>query len=355
MNRLLLTIGLITLLTANAFSQITYLDLTGLTNTAGITNRSLGSTGTFTASMSTNNSPAIDPVVASNGDITFSIGSGEHCIDITFSVGAQLYLTDHTSGTVPILNKADSIIFDNSSFSLSDPSNKIRDSTFSIVPKVGITAYNTWNVTFSSNTSFKICGRKSNPSYTKNTKLPLRIGVITSSLPIELINFSATTVDSKTQLMWQTASELNNDYFTIERSANGNKWEELQNIEGAGTSNSILSYSHTDEAPIVGTSYYRLKQTDYDGQYAYSKIQSVYFSNKSENDITVFPNPTKNTITVLGKCSDIKVYNLFGQDVSSLITVLKQEKSELKMDLSNLKEGVYYIKAKTATQKVYKQ
>ena len=76
-------------------------------------------------------------------------------------------------------------------------------------------------------------------------------------------------------LNWTTASELNNDYFTIERSKDAVEFQPIKFVEGAGNSNSILNYEIIDVNPFLGTSYYRLKQTDFNGKYSFSNIVSV--------------------------------------------------------------------------------
>ena len=88
-------------------------------------------------------------------------------------------------------------------------------------------------------------------------------------LPIELLSFSANAVHNSVRLSWVTATETNNDFFTIERSINLKDWEVLGFVDGAGNSSRPLHYSFTDFNPLTGVSYYRLKQTDYDGKYEY--------------------------------------------------------------------------------------
>lgn len=96
-------------------------------------------------------------------------------------------------------------------------------------------------------------------------------------LPIELVDFSAAVVRNETAVLleWQTASEINNHYFTLERSLDGFNWTEIHEEFGAGNSNSLLRYEYLDEEPVSGISYYRLKQTDFDGQFEYFPIRSV--------------------------------------------------------------------------------
>src|SRR6185436_3568977 len=93
--------------------------------------------------------------------------------------------------------------------------------------------------------------------------------------PIELIYFDAKLAEGHVELSWATATELNNDFFTVERSADGTHFEEVLRKPGAGNSTVTLYYSDFDEMPLHGYSYYRLKQTDYDGHYTYSEIKTV--------------------------------------------------------------------------------
>ncbi|MFK8044027.1 MAG: T9SS type A sorting domain-containing protein, partial [Crocinitomicaceae bacterium] len=181
------------------------------------------------------------------------------------------------------------------------------------------------------------------------------INVSQTPLPIELTNFSVKQVDSRyVQLDWQTDSETNNDYFTIEKSEKGQKWIKLKEVQGAGNSSTSIKYSEIDKFPYFGISYYRLKQTDFSGQFEYSEIRSV----EIENDrLEVYPNPTHNQIVIIGEEGDfdlLKIYNLIGQDVTRLVKYTKEGESKLLIDMANLGEGVYYIKTKTSTNKVIK-
>lgn len=101
------------------------------------------------------------------------------------------------------------------------------------------------------------------------------IGKGTYPLPIELIGFNAKVVNNNIELSWQTSSEINNDYFTVERSKDAIHFELVDIIQGNGNSNKTIKYKAIDYSPYQGISYYRLKQTDYDGKFNYSKIVSV--------------------------------------------------------------------------------
>jgi hypothetical protein len=111
----------------------------------------------------------------------------------------------------------------------------------------------------------------------------------TGTLPIELVSFNAKKMEGgSVSLMWVTASEVNNDYFTIERSINGIDFIPVLQLPGAGNSTKTLHYSTKDDNPLEGKNYYRLKQTDYDGAFTYSDIEEVKIVH--ECSIQIYPN-----------------------------------------------------------------
>jgi hypothetical protein len=148
------------------------------------------------------------------------------------------------------------------------------------------------------------------------------------ALPIELIYFKAQlNSEHYVDLSWATASEINNDHFTVESSSDGIHFEELLRKPGAGNTTSTRYYTDVDENPLDGYSYYRLKQTDYDGRFTYSEIKTVKYKagtddvDESELKIvSVYPNPfsEKFTISFMLKTSamvEIQLYNSSGQMV----------------------------------------
>jgi hypothetical protein len=159
-------------------------------------------------------------------------------------------------------------------------------------------------------------------------------------LPIFLLDFSAEIVDSYTHLTWQTATERDNDFFTVERSANGIDWEVLELIDGAGVSNELLHYETYDNYPLNGISYYRLKQTDFDGKATYSDIKSI--SNTEE--LMVLPNPGNGIFYVSGlsdrKENQVIVMDVTGKIIANYIT----EDAMLQMNLEDHPAGIYYVK-----------
>ena len=101
-------------------------------------------------------------------------------------------------------------------------------------------------------------------------------------LPVQLIHFDAKLNNNSVQLSWQTASEVNNDFFTVLKSTNGLEFYEIQKISGAGSSSNLNSYHYTDHQISNGISYYRLQQTDFDGKTEFFKAKCLLNLGKKE-------------------------------------------------------------------------
>lgn len=117
-------------------------------------------------------------------------------------------------------------------------------------------------------------------------------------LPIEMSYFNAEpTADNSIALTWQTITETNNDSFTIERSMNAVDWENISTIEGAGNSLQPIDYREYDHSPYSGTSYYRIKQKDFDGKQSLTPAQAVSFE-KIYATLKAFPNPFEDNVSL---------------------------------------------------------
>jgi len=177
-------------------------------------------------------------------------------------------------------------------------------------------------------------------------------------LPIELVLFEAENERDYVQTNWETASEINNDFFTVEHSEDTQNWKEVGVVAGAGNSTETHNYSLKDLNPYSGISYYRLKQTDLDGTESYSEIRSVSRGIGSNSDIHLYPNPTRDYVTVIGNYSEIsefRLYDVLGKDISHMV-ITKQgpEEHVLILDLSNIPSGLYTFKTKNVVQKLSK-
>lgn len=179
-----------------------------------------------------------------------------------------------------------------------------------------------------------------------------------SPLPVELIDFKAIKTTNQVLLKWITASEVNNDYFSIERSSDAENWEIIGTVKGSGNSNQKHEYSFIDKNPLKGDSYYQIKQTDFDGTSTYSFISSVE-ENKifSPVELKVYPNPSENHISIEGEeieLSHILIYSSLGKNLTLQIPSTIISPTMIQYDISNLPNGVYVIQTLRGTKRFVK-
>jgi hypothetical protein len=177
------------------------------------------------------------------------------------------------------------------------------------------------------------------------------INKLQTPLPVELLSYNIYPNENKNQIAikWTTATEIENDYFTVERSADGRIFQEVERVDGANTSNDRHSYSITDEAPLAGLSYYRLKQTDLDGNYKYIGVRSIELERADE--VVVSPNPLKNSnLNILVNSSsdsplEVRVTSLSGEELySGRYTADAIQGNHLTINLpSGMGAGVYIV------------
>ncbi|MFH0893231.1 MAG: T9SS type A sorting domain-containing protein [Bacteroidota bacterium] len=174
---------------------------------------------------------------------------------------------------------------------------------------------------------------------------PFTLGSISNKnpLPVELLSFNAQPNNTQVDLTWATASETNNDYFVVEKSSNGVNFQAVCQVQGAGNSNSFLEYSAIDKNPFNGTSYYRLKQVDFDGKTHYSNIVSVNFNN-GNTALEVFPNPATEQISIYFPGDEVKTFTLYDAAGKAIITSNPIVEENYSMDISFLPKGIYYLR-----------
>lgn len=183
-------------------------------------------------------------------------------------------------------------------------------------------------------------------------------GMGAAPLPIELAFFQAELTEAReVKLSWQTASEQNNDYFSIEKSSDALGWEAVKQVAGAGNSELSQSYETIDPEPYVGISYYRLKQVDFDGAYSYSEVRKVELGeDDSEVMLKAYPNPTSDVLIIEGgdqELATIQVFNILGQQVK--VSVESVNKNTVSIDISHVYKGIYIIRSYKQAVKVYKE
>ncbi|PCJ28834.1 MAG: hypothetical protein COA97_00410 [Flavobacteriales bacterium] len=183
-------------------------------------------------------------------------------------------------------------------------------------------------------------------------------------LPINLISFEANVNEDRIDIKWVTASEINNDFFTLERSIDAENWEVVIVTGGAGNSSQILEYYEVDYEPIVGISYYRLKQTDFDGKYEYFNIVPVKYEQNVLGDgfINLFPNPVSSGETVyidftniLEKEMLVVLRDIRGREYYSKVIVNIEEGKLVGVPIEKkIPVGLYLITA-TSENQMYSQ
>ncbi len=167
-------------------------------------------------------------------------------------------------------------------------------------------------------------------------------------LPVELSLFTYKLVDGKVKLVWNTATELNNKGFYVEKNT-GNSWITLGFVDGKGNSNISNSYEFTDNSQNFGKVSYRLKQVDNDGKFTYSHTIEVNATLPKELTLMQnYPNPFNPATTIsyaiptAGNVS-VKVYNSLGQEVVTLFEGYQEAgMKQLNFNANNLNSGIYY-------------
>lgn len=136
-------------------------------------------------------------------------------------------------------------------------------------------------------------------------------------LPVELIEFTASEFNEEVNLEWITASEINNDYFEIQRSIDLSSWETIGEVQGSGNTAFTNYYNYVDKQPVNGISYYRLKQVDFDGQFELTEARVVSVEKNPLSSFKVYPNPAHNQLFVSGVSEDdiIRIFNINGQEL----------------------------------------
>lgn len=174
--------------------------------------------------------------------------------------------------------------------------------------------------------------------------------IIADPLPVEWLAFDVELLDERhVQLSWMPSSQTNNDYFTIEKSENGYDWISLGNVKGAGTTAELLSYQFADDNPFEGINYYRIKQTDFNGDYSYSDYRSIHVSTMGTS--VVYPNPTSGTCYIRAKdvdLSDIRLRNSQGQEMDVQPVLFSD--GVIQFDCAEMSAGIYFVELRKQQQ-----
>ena len=174
-------------------------------------------------------------------------------------------------------------------------------------------------------------------------------GCDNSILPIELVFFRGNHERGVNILEWQTATEINNDFFSIERSQDARTWEEIAKVAGNGNSDVILDYQYRDERPLYGSNYYRLKQVDYDGKSEYFHIILIKTGDLPDLSIeSTFPNPTTDELQVNYLSNNtipikLNIYDSNGLSVIKRDVENRPGFNQLVLSTDHLAPGIYLL------------
>jgi len=187
---------------------------------------------------------------------------------------------------------------------------------------------------------------------TNNVRFTLAtINSTATPLPISLLYFSGEANDNQTnKLGWKTASETNNEVFTVMKSSDAIHWSELNKVPGAGNSSKPIEYQLIDRNVDNEITYYQLRQTDFNGEE--TKVQTISVKQKPKRVINVFPNPSNGIVTISGLDLEnhfIRIYNSIGKEIQPEQTLVN---NEISLDFSAFPSGLYCLKIGTEVIKV---
>lgn len=173
-------------------------------------------------------------------------------------------------------------------------------------------------------------------------------------LLIGMLSFNANCDNQNIVLKWTTATETNNDYYSIERSKDGINWQIAGTVNGAGNSNTMRNYSFTDTEPYNDISYYRLKQTDFDGKFKYFNMTAVKNCRENLVELDVYPNPANGMLNLflkgdIDQIHSISIYNVLGKKIYN------SEIYQSTIDLLDKPDGIYFIHFNLTSEIVIKK
>jgi hypothetical protein len=181
-------------------------------------------------------------------------------------------------------------------------------------------------------------------------------------LPVTLLQFSASASNGQVYLSWVTATENNNHFFSVQNSDDGMLFNDIAIINGAGNSLEPVYYSTVDYSPLNGLSYYRLKQTDFNGSFKYLKTIPVQIRTSNFASISLFPNPASNNVTTLivegekGHSVLVELTDITGKIHYSANSLIESDKHTLTIPLNKLKtKGTYLVCVSGNTNRYFKR
>ena len=161
-------------------------------------------------------------------------------------------------------------------------------------------------------------------------------------VPVTWLGFDGETRLASNDLSWQTASEVNNDYFEIEFSSNGREFTKIEEIKGAGNFDGLSEYTFEDFQNLGSKAFYRIKQVDFDGTFTYSDVISLRRKVDTQ-ELLIYPNPAQDELYLITNLegTKLRVFNALGKE--QIVQLSKLSDANAKLDISNLQGGVYFL------------
>lgn len=215
--------------------------------------------------------------------------------------------------------------------------NLLADGSFSFVPAmnfVGVASF-----------PYTVCNNN-NPVSCATAVIEIFVRPNNVALPVSWLSFKAKMINNGVELNWATAMEQNNDYFVVERSLNGVTFKSIGQVKGSGNTKEERQYTFFDANPLQGLNYYRIKQVDFNGESAYSRIAIV--RNSIQNTASIYPNPVKDILNIQILDTAVKMVRLFDAQGRQVMEATINN-SNAHLDLGSLQHGVYFLQFDNGT------
>ncbi len=178
------------------------------------------------------------------------------------------------------------------------------------------------------------------------------VDVSAASLPVEWLSFTADKLDEQSvELNWITGSEINNDFFVVEKRLENETFAPIGKVDGAGYSNVSRDYSFEDRTPMAAVVYYRLQQVDFDGTADFSDVVEVHFDGLGLARYATYPNPAEGwfTLEAISEREQAHQYELLDLRGRTVLTgTLEANQGQTRIDVANIATGTYLLQVKNA-------
>ena len=311
----------------------------------GTVNRTVNSSGNYSFPVGSNSIYAPATLQLNNTEgvtaISASFVSDALSNQPSLSIGSAT-ITQALAGGSWTITPSMQPISGNYNVTLSAPLGSSTANDFAIIKREGNYSFYNWTVAGTPQPSSISVGVVTVSATGITSFSQFGLGEVIGTLPVKLTKFAATAVAKSAKLYWETASELNNDKFEIERSINGTEFVKIGEVKGSGTSQKLNTYSFRDLAPSNGVNYYRLKQLDLNGNSEFSEVRVVKFDLK-DVVFNIYPNPATDGINFSETVKSVEIYSTSGAQLfrqSGSVSSIKFP--------SSIKTGVYIVRATLA-------